>query len=103
VKLINEIPLYNIGTTTPNKFIQKILPLDMYKFYNVPDTGIDEISLLFNNIKTNFRKKIGVISASKILLNTCAELLMIESDINSCVQYETPSLSSFPFGFECSL
>jgi acyl-CoA reductase-like NAD-dependent aldehyde dehydrogenase len=89
VKLINEIPLQNIGTTTPNKFIQKILPLDMYKFYNVPDTGIDEISLLFNNIKTNFRKKIGVISASKILLNTCAELLMIESDINYCVQYET--------------
>ncbi len=86
---INDFRLKNIGTTTPEKVIAKISPIDLLPVYEVPISENEEVSKLYQNINNRFDKKVNVLERSKMLVKFCRELEKIESEINHIVQIET--------------
>jgi acyl-CoA reductase-like NAD-dependent aldehyde dehydrogenase len=89
VNYFSDFRLNNVGTTTPERVITKISPINLLPIYDIPISENEEVSKLFQNINNRFDKKVNVVERSKMLVKFCRELEKIESEINYIVQIET--------------
>ena len=91
VKNLESPRLSNIGTTTPRNTLDRLSPTNGDLIYKTPMSGIEEVSLLFQNIHAQEFKfqDLGVVKAAQILVSVCQELKQRKDEINHCVFLET--------------
>jgi acyl-CoA reductase-like NAD-dependent aldehyde dehydrogenase len=98
--------VHNLGTTTPNVFLDRFSPIDGLEIFKTPLTTQTDVDTLFTNISLQGSKfqDLGVINAARILISACDKIRRRKDEINEAVLLETGKPESLIEGeFEAAI
>jgi len=83
--------VHNLGTTTPDVFLDRFSPIDGLEIFKTPLTTQSDVDTLFTNISLQGSKfqDLGVINAARILISACDKMRRRKDEINEAVLLET--------------
>ena len=98
--------VHNLGTTTPDVFLDRFSPIDGLEIFKTPLTTQTDVDTLFTNISLQGSKfqDLGVINAARILISACDKIRRRKDEINEAVLLETGKPESLIEGeFEAAI
>jgi len=83
--------VHNLGTTTPDVFLDRYSPIDGLEIFKTPLTTQTGVDTLFTNISLQGSKfqDLGVINAARILISASNKIRQRKDEINEAVLLET--------------